>query len=424
MEIIENSNKLMECIHSDSNVFIQGGDATPHDLISALIAQSKRVKNITLFHLHTHGGAEYAGHKYTGIFNVVNLFVGGNLRREIDYDRVDYLPCFLSEIPALFTSKTVLLDVALIHVSPPDQHGYCTLGTSVDATGAAVTSAKIVIAQINKHMPKVHGDGFIHVDEIDFAIEINKPLDEHHPLELTPEELKIGEIAASIIEDGSTLQMGIGAIPDSVLHSLRGHKHLGIHSEMWTDGALKLLKCGAVDNSLKNVHRGKTVSSFIIGGKEVHDFINDNPAVVQFGADYVNNPRVICRNPKVCAINSAVEIDLTGQICADSVGHKIISGVGGQMDFMRGASLSEGGKPIIVMNSRSKKGFPKIVAALKPGAGVVTTRSHVHYVVTEYGIANLYGKTLKKRAQALVSIAHPEDRELLERNWRDSHSNL
>ncbi len=419
MKICKNAVQALEVVQSNMNIFIHGGDATPHDLIEGLLSTSKRLSNVTLMHLHTHGEAKYADKKYEGIFNVHNLFVGGNLRKNLDYDRVDYLPCFLSEIPNLFRSGIRTLDVALIHVSPPDQHGNCTLGTSVDVSKAAVEAAKIVIAQINPNMPRVHGDGFIHVSDIDCAIEINKELDPHSPLILSEDELKIGELAASIIENGSTLQMGIGAIPDAVLACLKGHKNLGIHTEMWTDGTLELLKSGAVDNSLKNVHRGKTVSSFIIGGKEVHDFINDNPAVIQLGADYVNSPTIIKRNPKVCAINSAVEIDLTGQVCADSVGHKIISGVGGQMDFMRGASLSEGGKPIIVINSRSKKGFPKIVPTLRNGAGVVTTRSHVHYVVTEYGIAYLYGKTLKERANELISISHPEDRENLERSWHE-----
>lgn len=424
MKILNSAEEALSHVYSNSNIFIHGGDATPNELIDGLIGNAQQLKNVTLTHLHTHGEAKYAHPKYAGIFNIINLFVGGNLRKHVDYDRIDYLPCFLSEIPNLFRSKQIPLDFALIHVSPPDAHGNCTLGTSVDVAKAAVNSAKIVIAQINPNMPRVHGDGFIHESEIDYAIEVDRVLANNHELLLSEEDLKIGQLTASLIEDGSTLQMGIGSIPDAVLSSLTNHKNLGIHTEMWSDGALKLIQSGAVNNSMKSVHRGKTVSSFIVGGKDVHDFINDNPSVIQLEADYVNNPSIIKRNPSVCAINSAVEIDLTGQVCADSIGHKIISGVGGQMDFMRGASLSEGGKPIIVINSRSKKGFPKIVPTLKNGAGVVTTRSHIHYVVTEYGIANLYGKTLKQRAQELITVAHPEDRQELEKQWHELHCKL
>ncbi len=421
MKIISNAKEALSVVYSNSNIFIHGGDATPTDLIDGLIENAHKLKNVTISHLHTHGDVKYAADEFDGIFNIVNLFVGGNVRKYINYDRIDYLPCFLSEIPNLFRSKRIELDFALIQVSPPDEHGFCTLGTSVDVAKAAVDSAKHVIAQINPYMPRVHGDGFIHVNDIDYAIEVNHPIVNGHSLSLSEEDLKIGQITASLIEDGATLQMGIGSIPDAVLASLTNHKNLGIHTEMWSNGALELLKNGTVNNSQKKVHRGKTVSSFIVGGKEVHDFINDNPSVIQLEADYVNNPSIIKRNPKVCAINSAVEVDLTGQVCADSIGHRIISGVGGQMDFMRGSSLSEGGKPIIVINSKSSKGFSKIVPTLRPGAGVVTTRSHVHYVVTEFGVADLYGKTLKQRASELIKIAHPDEREALEKAWYETH---
>lgn len=423
MKLFSSAAEAVSFIYSNANVFIHGGDATPNRLIEGLLENAHRLENVTITHLHTHGDAKYADEKYEKNFNIVNLFVGGNIRKRIDYKRVDYLPCFLSEIPNLFRSKRIPLDFALIHVSPPDQHGHCSLGTSVDVTKAAVTNAKFVIAQINPHMPRVHGDGFIHINDIDYAIEIDEEIVGEQKVKLSERDLKIGELTASLIEDGSTLQMGIGNIPDAVLASLTNHKNLGIHTEMWSNGALNLIKSGIVNNALKKVHQGTTVSAFIVGGKEVHDFIDDNPSVIQLEADYVNNPSVIRRNPKVCAINSAIEIDLTGQVCADSVGHRIISGVGGQMDFMRGASLSEGGKPIIVINSRSKNGNPKIVPTLRAGAGVVTTRSHVHYVVTEFGIADLYGKTLKQRAQELIKIAHPEDRQLLEKNWYETHHN-
>lgn len=332
-------------------------------------------------------------------------------------DGVDYLPCFLSEIPALFRSRRRPLDVALIHVSPPDAHGYCTLGASVDVARAAVESAALVIAQVNPRMPRVHGDGFVHLDEIDFHVEVDTPLPEVPSHTLSEAEVRIGQHAAGIIEDGATLQMGIGAVPDAVLAALRGHRHLGIHTEMWSDGALDLIESGAVDNSRKKVHAGKTVSGFLMGSQRLYDFVHDNPAVVQLDIGYVNNPAVIARNPKVTAINSAVEIDLTGQVCADSIGFRVISGVGGQMDFIRGASISPGGKPIIALTSRTRRGEARIVPRLKKGAGVVTTRAHVHFVITEFGVADLYGRTLAERSRALIEIAHPDDREWLAQTY-------
>ena len=306
-------------------------------------------------------------------------------------------------------------------MSPPDAHGYCSLGVSVDVALAAARAARVVIAQINTRMPRVHGDGFLHVDAIHHWCEVSDPIPEIPVCVRTPVEERIGQLVAGLIEDGATLQAGIGSVPDAVLASLKGHRRLGIHTEMWSDGALDLLQCGAVDNSEKAVHRGKTVSGFIMGTRRVYDFIHDNPSVAQLQIDYVNNPVVIARNPRVAAINSAVQVDLTGQVCADSIGPRIISGVGGQMDFMRGAALSPGGKPIIAMTSRTRRGVGRIVSGLTPGAGVVTTRAHVHYVVTEHGVADLAGKTLRERASALVAIAHPDDRARLEREWGSLH---
>jgi acyl-CoA hydrolase len=352
-------------------------------------------------------------------FRIANLFVGANMRPYLDGERIDYLPCFLSEIPQLFRSRRRPIQAALLHLSPPDQHGYCTLGTSVDVARAAVESADILIAQINKQMPRAHGDGFVHIDQLDAYIEVDVPLFEAKPHARTAEDETIGLHVASLIEDGSCLQVGIGNIPDAVLAKLHGHKNLGVHSEMWSDGVLSLIQSGVVTNSQKAVHPGKTVSAFVMGSKNVYQYINDNPSVIQLPSDYVNNPNVICRNKKVAAINSAVEVDLTGQVCADSIGRKIISGVGGQMDFMRGAALSEGGKPIIALPSRTKDGRSRLVPVLKAGAGVVTTRAHVHFIVTEYGIADLYGRTLSERAKALIEIAHPEDREGLLAAYRD-----
>lgn len=425
MKVHTNFDDALSQVKNGDKVFIHGASATPHFLIKSLVNRlDSDLSNIEIMHLHTHGDAHYANPKYKDKVKVTNLFVGQNVRKYLDYDHVDYLPCFLSEIPNILASGRRKVNVALIQVSPPDKHGYVTLGTSVDVSMAAVQAADVVIAQINQQMPRVHGDGFLHVSKIDHAIEVDTPLDELYTQPLTDEDLQIGRHCASLIEDGSCLQMGIGAIPNAVLSQLKGHKHLGIHSEMWMDGVLDLIECGALDNSNKKVHRGKTVSTFVMGTKRMYDFIDDNPSVIQVASDYINNPSIIKRNPKVVAINSAVEIDLTGQVCADSIGNRIISGVGGQIDFMRGASLSSRGKPIIAMNSRTLKGKTKIVPFLKNGAGVVTTRSHMHFVVTEYGVADLYGKTLSERAKELINIAHPGDREDLMRCWRDNYCTL
>lgn len=417
----QSASEVVNYIQSGQRVFIHGAGATPAVLVQALVEQADRLKDVELIHMHTMGPAQYADPKYAKNFRVANLFVGENIRQKIDYDRVDYLPVFLSEIPHLFRSGRRHLDVALVHVSPPDRHGFCSLGTSVDVAKAAVETADLVLAQVNPQMPRVHGDGLIHISDIDHYVEVDQPLFEHARHALSDVEKAVGRNVASLVEDGATLQVGIGSIPDAVLAALTGHRHLGLHSEMWSDGALELIRAGVIDNSKKSVHRGKNVSAFLMGSHALYEFVHDNPSVTQLVVEYVNQPNVIARNPKVTAINSAVEIDLTGQICADSVGSRIISGVGGQMDFMRGAALSPGGKPIIAVASRSKKGMSRIVPTLKSGAGVVTTRSHVHYVVTEYGIADLYGKTLSERSKELIRIAHPDDRESLERAWVECH---
>lgn len=415
------ANAVAKFVQSDQTVFIHGGAATPNRLIDGLLAISSSVRNVELIHLHTIGPARYADPEFSQSFRVTSLFIGENLRSRIDHDRIDYLPCFLSEIPQLFCSKRKAIDVALIHVSPPDTHGYCSLGVSVDVARAAVDAAKYVIAQINAQMPRVHGEGVIHISKINASISINEPLPEVCPTNLATDrrtsEQTIGELIAGLVEDGSTLQMGIGAIPDAALAALKNHRHLGIHTEMFSDRALDLIECGAVDNSQKKVYPGLTVSSFCIGSQRLYRMIHDNPSFSFLPANEVNNVTVISRNPKVVAINSAIEVDLTGQVCADSIGPRIISGVGGQMDFIRGASLSPGGRPIIALCSRTAKGQSKISPTLRPGAGVVTTRAHVHYIVTEYGIADLYGKTIKQRAESLIAIAHPDDRERLSKAW-------
>lgn len=409
--------EALSFVQSGQRIFVHGAAATPSALLAGLIAEAPRLEGVELIHLHTEGDCAYADPAYGKSFRVVNLFVGANMRPYLDYDRVDYLPCFLSEIPPLFRSRRRPLDVALLHVSPPDKHGFCSLGTSVDVAKAAFESATVVIAQVNRQMPRVHGDGLVLLSEFDAYVEVDLPLVEASAKELTTTENAIGRFVAGLVDDGACLQVGIGSIPDAVLRNLKSHRHLGIHSEMWSDGVLELIKTGCVDNSQKVVHPGKTVSAFVKGSRALYDFMDDNPSAIQLGSDYVNSPNVIARNPRVTAINSAVEVDLTGQVCADSIGSKIISGVGGQMDFMRGAALSFEGKPIIALPSRTKSGLPRLVPALKSGAGVVSTRSHVHYIVTEYGVADLYGKSLNERAKALISIAHPEDREALAAAW-------
>jgi 4-hydroxybutyrate CoA-transferase len=408
---------LRGLVKSGDHIFVHGGAATPSVLLEHLVAQAQDLNNVTLYHLHTHGEVKYAKPESASSFRVVNLFVGSNIRPYLDYDRIDYLPCFLSEIGSLFRQKKINLDVALVHVSPPDQHGFCSLGTSVDVARAAVDSAKTIIAQVNPQMPRTHGDGLIHISQISHRIEVDVPLFEAQSTQLSEAELKIGKYISELVEDGATLQVGIGTVPDAALDALKNHKNLGIHSEMWSDHALDLIRSGAVNNSLKKVHPGKTVAAFVTGNKDLFNFIDDNPATVFLEASYVNQPNVIARNPKVVAINSCVEMDLTGQVCSDSVGPKIISGVGGQMDFMRAAVLSEGGKPIMAMTSRSAKGHPRIRCHLRLGAGVVTTRSHIHWVVTEYGRVDLAGLSLGQRAKALIGLAHPEDREQLARDW-------
>jgi 4-hydroxybutyrate CoA-transferase len=405
--------EALSAIQSNQTVFVHAGAATPEFLLKGLEEEAHRLSNVELLHLHTEGEAGYARPEFKKSFRVTNFFVGENIRPFLDYERVDYLPCFLSEMPRLMRSGLKRIDVALLQVSPPDKHGYVSLGVSVDTAKAASECAKVVIAQINKHMPRLHGDGIIHIDKIDYAIEHDTPLYSPKPKVLSEAERAIGKNIAGLIDDGATLQLGIGAIPNAVCAELQHHRHLGLHTEMWSDGAFQLVKSGVIDNSKKRIHRGKVTSAFLIGSKEMYDYIDDNPTILNLEASYINYPINIMRNPKVTAVNSAVEIDLTGQVCADSVGPRIISGVGGQMDFMRAAALSEGGKPILALTSVSKNGHSRIRPMLNLGAGVVTTRAHIHYVVTEWGVVNLYGKSLGERAKALISIAHPEHRDEL-----------
>ena len=405
-------------LRSDSRVFIHSVAAAPHHLIDAMMQYSDSLRNVEIVQLHTEGPAPYAAPGMESSFKVNAFFVGPNIREAVNAGRAEYLPVFLSEVPMLFHSGLMPVDIALIQVSPPDAHGFCTLGVSVDIVKSVLEHSSLVIAQINQYMPRTHGDGFIHIDNIDFGVSFNEPLPEYHGPHTTPIHHAIGNHIASLIEDGATLQMGIGAIPDAVLGSLMHHKHLGIHTEMFSDGIIPLVEQGVIDGSMKKVHPGKIVTGFVMGSQKLYDFVDDNPAIVFLDIAYINDTNVIRRNPKVTAINSAIEVDLTGQICADSIGTSIYSGVGGQMDFIRGASLSDGGKPIIALPSITSSGESKIVSMVKPGAGIVTTRAHAHYIVTEYGIANMFGKNIKQRCKALIDIAHPMHREQLEKDSR------
>lgn len=405
--------EAVSAIQSGERVFLHGAAATPSVLLDAMVARADELRGVEVVQLHSEGPAPHAAPALKDSFRVNALFVGSSTRAAVQERRGDYLPVFLSEIPGLFRRKILPLQTALVHVSPPDKHGFCSLGTSVDVARAAVQSAQRVIAQVNPKMPRTHGDGLVHMDELHALVEVDQEIPELKPAPRSPVEDAIGRHCASLVEDGATLQMGIGAIPDAALAALTGHRNLGVHTEMFSDGLIDLIARGVVTGAHKRVHPGKVVSGFVMGTRRVYDFIDDNPQVVLLDISYVNDTAVIRKNPKVTAINSAIEVDLTGQICADSIGSRIYSGVGGQMDFIRGASLSEGGKPIIALPSTTSKGESRIVPQLKPGAGVVTTRAHAHYVVTEYGIADLYGKNLRQRALALIDIAHPSHRDTL-----------
>jgi acyl-CoA hydrolase len=412
---IVSAEEAVQSVKSHQKVFFQGAAMTPLILMDALSKRYESLEKVGIVQLHTEGKALYTEEPYNKAFEVISCFVGGNVRKTINSEKGSYIPVFLSEVGNLFEQGFVPLDVAFINVSPPDKHGYCSLGVSVDVTLAALRSADIVVAQINDQVPRSHGDGIIHTDQIDYAVEVSQPIFGHEPKAPNETETKIGKNIAEMVEDGATLQLGIGAIPNAVLNELGNHKDLGIHTEMFSDGILPLVEKGVINGENKKVKPGKIATCFAVGSQKLYDFIDENPFVHFKEASYTNDTALIRRNPKVTAINSAVEIDLTGQVCADTIGNFQISGVGGQMDFIRGASLSEGGKPIIAMSSVTKRGESKISAFLKQGAGITTTRAHVHYVATENGVVNLYGKDLHERARALISIAHPDHREALQK---------
>lgn len=403
-------------IQSGNRVFIHGSAATPVHIINALQKRHAELKNVELVSITTLGNINFNDPLYRDSFFMNSLFVSENSRTVVNSDHGDYVPIFLSQIPQLFKENILPLDVAIVQVSPPDAHGYCSLGTSVDIARAAVDMAPHVIAQVNSKMPRTHGQGFIHINKINSLVWHDAELPEvDYSSKSNDTVIKIGNNVTSLVEDGATLQLGIGAIPDQVLKNLSNHKYLGLHTEMLSDGVIPLIEKGVIDNSRKILNVGKSVTGFMAGTRKLYDFVNDNPAIRVMDISYVNDTSVIRKNQKVTAINSAIEIDLTGQVCADSMGTYQYSGIGGQMDFMRGASLSEDGKPIIAMPSVTSKGLSRIVPYLKEGAGVVTTRGHVHWVITEYGIVNLFGKNLKQRGRDLIGIAHPTHREFLEK---------
>lgn len=409
--------EAVKVVKSNDRVYVQAAAATPAVLTKALAARASELRNVEVCHLHTEGDAPYANPDLSDSFHVNSFFIGANVRHTLKAGNGSYTPVFLSELPHLFRKKVLVIDVAFIHVSPPDRHGYCSLGVSVEATLAAIENAKMVIAQVNPQMPRTFGDGILHESEIDYLVAVNEPIFGHEPTPFSKEEEKIGEYIASLIEDRSTLQMGIGSIPNAALSKLTNHKDLGLHTEMFSDGVIDLIESDVINCNYKVTLRGRVLATFLIGSKRLYDFVSDNPFIEMKESSMVNDTARIRKNPKMVAINSAIEVDVTGQVCADSIGANMYSGVGGQMDFIRGASLSEGGKAIIALPSITKRGESRIVPYLKQGAGVVSTRSHVQYIITENGIADLYGKTLKQRIDEMVKIAHPTHQENIERSY-------
>jgi acetyl-CoA hydrolase len=405
-----------QAIQSGNHVYVHGASAFPQALICAMVERAGELRDVEIVHLHTNGDAPYVEPRYKESFHHRALFVGPNVRRAVLEGRATYVPIFLSDIPQLIRSGRLPVDVVLLHLSPPDQHGFCSLGTSVDCTLEAAAAARVRIAQINPHMPRTLGDSFIHINQLTHVVQVDEPLTEFRAPPPTETQLTIGDYLSDLIPDGATLQIGIGGIPDAVLASLRNHRDLGIHSEVVSDGILDLVERGVITGARKTVNRGKIVVAFLNGTRQLYAFADNNPMVEMRPIDYTNDTRVILRLDNMIAINSAVEIDLTGQVCAESIGSKIYSGVGGQMDFLRGAALSRGGKPIVALASTAKNGtISRIVPTLQPGAGVTTSRAHVHYVATEFGVVNLHGLGLAERARELIGLAHPAFREDLER---------
>ena len=411
------ADEAVKYVKSGDHIHLSSVASAPKVLIDALCRRGDagELRDVRIHHLHTEGEAPYTDAKYEGIFFHQAFFVGVNVRKSVQAGYADYIPIFLSETQKLYRSGVLPCDVAMIQVSTPDKHGYVSLGTSVDATLAAIECARVVIAVVNKNVPRSFGDAMIPMSMIDHFVEHDSILEPAHFAAPSEIEIAIGKNCAALIEDGATLQMGIGAIPNAVLAQLGNHKNLGIHTEMFADGVLPLVEKGVINGANKAIDKGKMVSTFLMGSQTCYDFIDDNPMVAMMDVGYTNDPFVIAKNPKVTAINSALQVDITGQVCADSLGTKFYSGVGGQIDFIYGASMSQGGKAIIAMPSATNKGISKIANILTPGAGVVTTRNHIHWFVTEYGAVNLYGKSLQERAKLVISVAHPSAQEELDK---------
>ena len=400
--------KALEVVHTGQRVWVQSGCGTPIVLLDALVARAPELQDVEIVHMKTLGEAVYTRPEYAGHFRHRGLFIGDNVREAVMAGRADYTPIFLSEIEGLFLSGAMPLDVVLMQVSPPDEHGLLSLGTTVDSTLTAARCARVVIAEVNEHMPRTHGETTIHISHIHAVVETSRPLLEVHPEPFTEMQRRIGAHVASLIPDGATLQTGIGGIPDAVLSCLNDKRNLGIHTEMVSDGVIELMESGVLNGEAKSLHRGKAVLSFVLGSQRLFDYVRENPAFEFRSVSYTNDPFVVAQNDRMVAINSALQVDLTGQVCADSLGTRPFSGFGGQVDFIRGAARSKGGVPIIALPATACRGsVPRIVPLLDPGAGVVTSRADVHYVVTENGVAYLHGKTLRERAEALIAVADP-----------------
>ncbi len=411
------AEEAVKIIKNGDRVHLSSVAVTPRVLLDAMVNRGRRkeIKNVTIQHIHTEGTACYANPEFEGIFQLESFFVGSNVRKQTQAGYADYIPVFLSETQKLIRQGYLNVNVVMIQVSPPDKHGFVSLGTSVDATLAAIETADTVIAQVNKYVPRAWGDAMISVKDIDIFVEEDRPLHVHNNAPITAIEQAIGQNVAELVDDGACLQMGIGGIPNAVLAELTNHKNLGVHTEMFSDGLLPLVESGVVNGKSKQIDKGKIVASFLMGSQALYDFIDDNPMVAMMDVSHTNGIHVIRKNHKVTAINSALSIDITGQVCADSIGTTFYSGVGGQIDFIRGAGHSKDGKPIIAMPSVTSKGISKITPTLIEGAGVVTTRANMHWFVTEYGAANLYGKTLQQKAKLIISLAHPDHREALDK---------
>jgi len=417
------AEQAVGAIHSGQRVFLTGNCSVPQLLLAALVERADSLDNVEMIQVLTVGPAPQAAPEMRGHLNINTLFISDNIRPAVQEGRADFTPCLLSEVPLLFRNGPLKLDVALIHVSPPDEHGFCSLGLEAGLTKTPAQTSRIVIAEVNQQMPRTLGDSFIHFSKIDYAVPVDYPLAELPPAEIGETNMRIGQHVADLIEDGSTMQIGIGAIPNAVLHYLSGKRDLGVHTELFSDGVMQLVQKGVITNEKKTLHPGKIVSGFILGSHELYRFVDDNPIIELHPTEYVNDPFIIAQNERMVSVNSAIEVDLTGQVCADSIGPKFYSGVGGQADFVYGAARSKGGKPIIAMPSTAtlKDGsrISRIVPLLKHGAGVVTTRNHVHYIATEHGVALLHGMTIRERASALIEIADPEFRGELERQAKE-----